>query len=140
MSCQLVPYLPMCLSYISNKPAGADPGLSWRPPNRLSSLKQILGRLIQVLQRIFVSSSYFPVDLTGSLQCEFWFAQFGLLLSVSQAGQANCCLLQLHPWGGCVSQFTPFLPACTRLDSAHWVFTYTLLVLKLWLRYPQESL
>lgn len=39
MSCQLVPYLPMCLSYISNKPAGADPGLSWRPPKPSLLLK-----------------------------------------------------------------------------------------------------
>ena len=51
----------------------------------------------------------FPVLPTGTFQCNFWFGRFVLLLSVSQASVANCCLLQLHAWGGggCVSLFTP---------------------------------
>lgn len=103
--CQLVPYLPMCSGCISNMTAGADPGFSWRPPKTKTGFPQYK-KAPQLINPSCSASSlsfffyYFPLQLTGALQCKFWFGQFGLLLSVSQAGLTNCCLLQLHPWGG----------------------------------------
>ena len=77
------------------------------------------------------SSFLSPVQLTGSPQCGFW---FGLLLSVSQASQTNCCLLQLHPRGGEVSLFTPSVSVDWggELCPMRTYCTYSPLVLKLW--------
>lgn len=88
----------------------------------VSSEKQILSWWSS-LTSFFSPSFLFPVQSSVTLQRNFCFAQFGLLLSVSQAGLANCFLLQLHSQGGeGVCQCSPPLSpqsVWTRLHSAH---------------------
>lgn len=142
MLCQLVPYLPMCLSYISNKSAGANPGLSWRPP-KWSLLLKTDPRSINPSSStsfcvffLFSSGSYCKSSV-WVLVCWVWTV---VVCQSGRPGQLLSAPITSLGRGGCVSQFTPFLSVFTGLDSAHRVFTYTLLVLKLWLKYTHESL
>lgn len=144
--CQVMAYLLVHSGCINNMPARTDPQFSLWPPLKTKKKKTDPQSVNPVS---FLNFFPFPVPLRGTLQCKFWFGQFGLLLSVSQA---NWCLLQLPCEGReggvecvcvcvCMWLFTPTseCEAVLTLPKDSLQFTYPV-VLMLWLGRQQKIL